>query len=178
MEYVECPKVWEPLPDQPSVFLAGGITGCPDWQRELARELVLTNYAVLNPRRKQFPIDNPAAAEEQITWEFRYLRKSHVVVFWFCKETIQPIALFELGALTQSRTRNILIGVEPGYPREQDIYIQMKLLGRGVLSSLGEIASSLKAMDHGIFFSGLTQRAPDLGQAVANPSNDDVAPSG
>jgi len=26
--------------------------------------------------------------------------------------------------------------------------------------------------------SGLTPRAPDLGQAVANPSNDDVAPSG
>ena len=26
--------------------------------------------------------------------------------------------------------------------------------------------------------SGLTQRPPDLGQAVANPSNDDVAPSG
>lgn len=26
--------------------------------------------------------------------------------------------------------------------------------------------------------SGLTQRAPDLGQAVTNPNNDDVAPSG
>lgn len=150
MEYVECPKDWEPLPNQPSVFLAGGITGCPDWQKELARELVLTNYAVLNPRRKQFPIDNHAAAEQQITWEFRYMRKADVLVFWFCKESIQPIALFELGAMAQSRTANILIGVEPGYPREQDIYLQMKLLGRGVVSSLETIASSLKAMDRGV----------------------------
>jgi hypothetical protein len=147
MEYVECPENWEPLPHQPSVFLAGGITGCPDWQRELASMLRLTNYAVLNPRRKIFPMGDPSAAEQQITWEFRHLRKADVIAFWFCKESIQPIALFELGAWSQSRKNLVLVGVEQGYPREQDIHIQMKLLGRGVLSSLEEIANSLKAMD-------------------------------
>ena len=143
MEYVECPKVWERLPGQPSVFLAGGITGCPDWQKKLARELVLTNYAVLNPRRRPFPMGDPSATEQQITWEFQHLRKADVIAFWFCKESIQPIALFELGAWSKQKDPAVIVGVEHGYPRQVDIAIQMGLLGRGVVSSLEKLASQL-----------------------------------
>jgi hypothetical protein len=35
----------------PAVFLAGGITGCPDWQAELVRMLADVPVALLNPRR-------------------------------------------------------------------------------------------------------------------------------
>jgi hypothetical protein len=144
MEYIEAPKNWTRLPGQPAVFLAGGITGCPDWQREIAEKLVMTNYAVLNPRRKDFPINDPSAAENQIRWEFEHLRKADVISFWFCKESIQPIALFELGAWS-SLHKLIVIGVEPGYPREQDIYIQMALLGnKRIVSNLDDLASSIE----------------------------------
>jgi hypothetical protein len=150
MQYVEAPNNWERLPGQPSVFLAGGITGCPDWQNRIARSLALTNYAVLNPRRRPFPMGDPSATEQQITWEFRHLRKADVIAFWFCKETIQPIALFELGAWSQQKDPAVIVGVEPGYPRQVDIHLQMGLLGRSVVSSLEELASQLINIEHSI----------------------------
>ena len=37
-----------------------------------------TNYTVLNPRRKNFPIDDPKAAREQIVWKYHALRDANV----------------------------------------------------------------------------------------------------
>ena len=82
----------------------------------------------------------PTAAEEQITWEHQALRAADINVFWFCKETDQPIVLFELGA-TMERLWNheddeaadwdkglhLVVGVEAGYSRIQDVEIQTKL---------------------------------------------------
>ena len=34
-KYIECPKMW----GSPSLFTGGGISGCPDWQAQLVREL-------------------------------------------------------------------------------------------------------------------------------------------
>ncbi len=143
MKYIESPEEWDEC-DRPAVFLAGGITGCPDWQKELTAMLTGTDYVVLNPRRENFPIGNPRAAEDQITWEFLHLRRASVVSFWFCKESVQPIALFELGAWSRGKDPAVIVGVEPSYPREQDVRIQMGLLGRKVLSSLEEVANELK----------------------------------
>lgn len=126
MEYFEAPRYWDRLPGQFGVFLAGGITGCPDWQSGMTKALRETNYAVLNPRRKDFPINDPSAAYEQIEWEHVHLKRADVVSFWFCKESIQPIALFELGAWSMNG-KPILVGVEPGYPREIDVRIQLRL---------------------------------------------------
>ena len=36
-----------------------------------------------NPRRKDFPINDPIASEEQITWEFEHLKNSDIIIFWF-----------------------------------------------------------------------------------------------
>ena len=145
MEYIEAPANWVKNPVRSSVFLAGGITGCPNWQRELTEMLRATDYVILNPRRDDFPIHDPSAAELQIRWEFLHLRRADLISFWFCKDAIQPIALFELGAWsTRESTATILIGVEPGYPREQDIYIQMSLLGRRVVSTLDDLAGEIK----------------------------------
>jgi len=151
MQYVECPDVWKRLPGQPSVFLAGGITDCPYWQNGIARLLEYTNYAILNPRRKNFPMSNPSAAEEQIIWEFQHLRKADVIAFWFCKASLQPIALFELGAWSQQKDPMVVIGVEPGYSREQDIRIQMGLLGREVVSSLDVLANKIKELERSVY---------------------------
>jgi hypothetical protein len=126
MEYVEAPKNWMALPNQPSLFLAGGITGCPDWQMEVAEMLVLTNYVVLNPRRANFPIGDPLTAEYQIKWEHDYLRKASAILFWFPCETLCPIVLYELGAWSMTE-KPIFIGVHPEYQRRQDVEIQTQL---------------------------------------------------
>lgn len=51
------------------VFLAGGITGCPDWQAAVVRMVGDANVVLLNPRRENFPMDDPKASLDQILWE-------------------------------------------------------------------------------------------------------------
>ena len=144
MKYIEAPENWKRLYGQLSVFLAGGITDCPDWQKEIVKMLEMTNYVVLNPRQERFTAD----AELQIQWEFRHLRKADVISFWFCEGNIQPIALFELGAWSKQKCPTVVIGVEPGYPREKDIYIQMELLGRSdIAQSLDELADKIISLE-------------------------------
>lgn len=127
MKYVEAPQDYEyQLNDGQSIFLAGGITGCPDWQAAVRRELKNTRWTVFNPRRANFPMHDPSAAEEQIRWEHTHLRLAHVILFWFPAEAIQPIALYELGAWTMTR-KAIFVGVHPNYPRRQDVEIQTRL---------------------------------------------------
>jgi len=138
--YVEAP---DPLPwvvfqtENPpvAVFLAGGITGCPDWQSDLY-DLLQTitlhgnanpDLVVLNPRREDFPIYDPNAARTQIKWEFEMLRRADIISFWFCKDQIQPIVLFEYGYWLGQHSKPLVVGIEPGYPRTQDVVIQTEL---------------------------------------------------
>lgn len=127
-----------------SVFLAGGITGCPDWQQELVKLLNDTSLILLNPRRADFPIGDPGTAQEQITWEHNHLRVADTISFWFAKETIQPIALYELGSWSMS-DKPIFIGIHPEYPRRQDVEIQTKLVRPevNIVYSLEDLAIQL-----------------------------------
>jgi hypothetical protein len=136
--YVEAPNSFHDAP-HPLVFFAGGITGCPDWQAALCDRLQSGGVpgTILNPRRADFPIHDPTAAEQQIAWEFGALRQADVISFWFCKETLNPIVLLELGAAlervnwqrssTDEASQQLVIGVEPGYARAQDVQIQSRL---------------------------------------------------
>lgn len=109
-----------------ALFLAGGITGCPDWQSEII-PLIDSDYAtLLNPRRADFPIGDPTAAEKQITWEHEALRFADGILFWFPCETICPIVLYELGAWSMTQ-KPIFVGVHPDYLRKQDVVIQTRL---------------------------------------------------
>lgn len=120
----------------PSVFLAGGITNCPEWQDEVIEKLLARNLkgTTLNPRRKNFPIHDPNAAEEQIKWEFNALNRASIFTMWFSDaNSDQPICMYELGRhLTRyalaKELRRVAIGVEPGYRREQDVRIQTGLI--------------------------------------------------
>lgn len=125
MRYVEAPN--KPRTGNTSLFLAGGITGCPDWQQEMRKGLKDTELVIINPRRKDFPIDDPNAAEAQITWEHKYLRYADAVSFWFPCETLCPIVLYELGAWSMG-FKAIFVGVHPDYKRRQDVLIQTKLV--------------------------------------------------
>ena len=76
MIYLEAPTYFESikiLDTHKSLFLAGGITDCPDWQETMIGLLRETDLILFNPRRKNFPIKDPLAAFDQITWEHNHL---------------------------------------------------------------------------------------------------------
>lgn len=123
MMYIEAPT--EYVADGPSIFLAGGISEADNWQPWMAKQFEGSGLSVLNPRRHDFP-DDPAAAEQQIDWEFRHLRKATARLFWFPPQTLCPIALYELGAASAT-TVPLFVGVHPEYKRKQDVVFQLQL---------------------------------------------------
>ena len=116
-----------------SVFLAGGISNCPDWQNKLAKTLE-TNMGetiqIFNPRW-----DYKWTAPEQIEWEFKYLREVDIISYWFSKGTLNPIVLYELGMWGNSTGRPICIGVDPEYERKLDVVLQTKLARPNIVIS-------------------------------------------
>lgn len=126
MIYVEAPNYEYPK-DKVSIFLAGSITDCPDWNSEVVNKLKDEDIVIFNPRRKNFPIEDPKASDEQIRWEFTMLRNATIIPFWFSKETLGPIVLYELGAHSMTN-KPICIGVDKEYKRKQDVVIQTLLV--------------------------------------------------
>ena len=147
MKYLEAPNKYVRNGER-SVFLAGGITGCPDWQQEMVSLLGDTDLTLLNPRRANFPIGDKGAAFAQIKWEHEYLHLSDSILFWFCAETLCPIVLYELGAWSMT-AKPIFVGVARGYARTQDVEIQTQLARPGVKInySLQKLADEVKRWD-------------------------------
>ena len=141
--YIEAPEEFEG--DGPSLFFAGGITACFDWQSQLARDLADLPFTILNPRRRHFPMNDPTAAAAQIAWEHRHLRKAGAVLFWFPSETLCPITLYELGAWSMS-AKPLFIGTHPDYQRRLDVEIQTRLARPEVtvVSSLDDLAQQVR----------------------------------
>lgn len=132
MEYFEAPDEYSLSRSrslkETSVFLAGGITDCPDWQAVMVDLLSDTDLVLLNPRRKNFPIRDINAADAQIKWEYDHLRRADRILFWFphSPPSVCPISLFELGYWL-GQDKHIAVGVEHGYVREADVRIQTNL---------------------------------------------------
>ena len=142
MKYIEAPQAYDG--NEPSLFLAGGITGCPDWQFLMSTTLkILTDLVVFNPRRKNFTMHKDAA-KEQITWEHEHLRKATAISFWFPYETLCPIVLYELGAWSMT-DKKIFVGIDPGYQRAEDVRIQTALVRPDVsiATSLEDLAANI-----------------------------------
>lgn len=135
MKIVEAPNDYYSIESAHAtkIFLAGGITNCPDWQSEVvaALEADPTDAIVYNPRRKDFPIGDPSASEMQIAWEYDKLKNADVIAFWFSRGSLNPIVLYELGMWGNSRETDIVIGVDPEYERIQDVEIQTALARPG-----------------------------------------------
>lgn len=135
MYYIESPNT---VPNERTnkLFLAGGITGCRDWQKEVIAGLTDLNIVIFNPRRANFPIDDPTAAEAQIRWEAERMEEAHIISFWFCKETLCPIVLFELGHWIYSE-KIVIIGMDKEYQRRQDVEIQTNIARPGYNADIG-----------------------------------------
>lgn len=147
IRYIEAIERYERREGAPALFLAGGITGCPDWQQELVQLLCEAEdlpLDLLNPRRANFPINDTGAAYHQIKWEYDCLRAADAISFWFAAETIQPIVLYELGAWSMM-DKPIFVGSHYSYPRLQDVDIQTMLVRPGVeiLLSLEDLVEQI-----------------------------------
>lgn len=129
------------------LFLAGGITNCPDWQSVLIDDLKeIPNLTIYNPRRKNFPINDPSATEAQITWEYAQLLNADIIIYWFSRGSLNPIVLFELGRYGLSSQVPMIIGIDPEYERKSDVLYQTKLSRPEV-----PIVESLEEMSEEIF---------------------------
>lgn len=156
MKYIECPEEYNHPFDSNKLFLAGGISNCADWQSEMVSLLANTHYTIYNPRRKNFGLTD---SRPQIEWEFKYLARANHILFWFPKETVCPITLFEYGkALGSYRDMDgmyhrLYVGCHPDYSRKIDLEIQTELVDESI-----KIASSLE----------------ELAEQLINPVTDDI----
>lgn len=136
------------LSNKTVVFLAGGITNCKDWQKEVINNLkgnlkfnseFYEDLVIANPRRENFPIHDPNASQEQIEWEFKMLEACDLFTMYFDGDTPsdQPICFYELGRNLVRMTEkyndkvsdHVIITVDENFKRKQDVYIQSKLAG-------------------------------------------------
>lgn len=151
MKYIEAPEKY--YTGRLSIFLAGGITNCPDWQQEMVELLRNLDIIIYNPRRKNFPIHDPEAAYHQIKWEFEFLDHAAMILFWFSRGSLNPIVLFEYGKwLMNTRDpkgyKPIFVGIDPEYERKQDVEIQTSLensfIRTKIQYSLEDLANLIK----------------------------------
>ena len=127
MRYIECPSP-EPIdPNEKSLFLAGGITNCPNWQLEVVKMLKDSDWTIINPRRANFDVGNNQLLEPQIEWEHQRLLQARAILFWFPAQTLCPITLYELGAWSMTN-KPLFVGTYPEYQRQHDVKIQTRLV--------------------------------------------------
>ena len=130
------------IDDIPNIdlFLAGGITGCWNWQKPLAALIshylsVATpltwlidnrNFTIAIPRREVGLSVEGAAAVAQIEWEHEALARAFTKSYYFTRDAVQPIVLLELGKHLASPV-NMFIAIENGYQRKTDVLVQSDL---------------------------------------------------
>lgn len=110
------------------IFLAGGISNCPNWQEEITEKLINDNrlkdvkIIIFNPRCKEIPEENP-----QIIWEYERLHKSDIISFWFSVGSMNPITLFEYGSHLNTN-KTLVVGCHPEYIKKNNVIIQTKMV--------------------------------------------------
>ena len=146
MKIITAPEKYERHLSDIFCFLAGGITNCYKWQDEVIEALKqlekkdsedydgCNKLVVFNPRRENFPINDPKAAEEQIAWEYNAIEKCDIFSMYFCGgESDQPICMYEFGRQLLQKSfelepqHHLAVSVEKGYKRFNDVVIQSKL---------------------------------------------------
>lgn len=146
-----------------SVFLAGGITNCSNWQKEVIEGLKNTNIVVFNPRRENFPIHDPNAADEQIRWEFEALERADIFSMYFADaESDQPICMYELGRnllrmqMRYPRTweHRVIVTADPRYRRYKDVLVQTELATGGKITVFNSLEEHIETIKRECYFFG------------------------
>lgn len=126
--------------DKVTCFLGGGITDCWEWQDEVIRLLKIESTKVnldglvlFNPRRKNFPINDPKQSRKQINWEFDAIGISDIFSMFFAggTESSQPICFYELGkelGIKYPDFNNLVVTCENNFFRINDVKVQVELM--------------------------------------------------
>jgi len=115
--------------DPPLVFLAG--SAAYPWRQEVIKksgELALTfidpvNHALHFHRQK-----------ERIRWEQKQIAQADILFVWIPKGepdksfTLSMTSLFELGRFCEMRDKVLLVGIDPGHLRSEEISGQLHFL--------------------------------------------------
>jgi len=129
MKVLKAPEEFTPW-GCPVIFLAGGISNCPNWQEEatdfIQKNFGYKDFVLVNPRRDDFNMADPSMSIAQIHWEHKMLELADAVFFWFPKDTLCPITLYELGVYTNVK-KDLIIGCDPEYKRRIDVIEQTSL---------------------------------------------------
>jgi Nucleoside 2-deoxyribosyltransferase like len=112
------------------IFIAGGISNCPDWQKEMIARFkdIDDSLVLINPRRSSFAIEKQEESSFQIEWERDHLNVCDAILFWFPFQTLCPITLFELGVAAADEDTPIFVACHPAYERKFDVEKQLSLL--------------------------------------------------
>lgn len=150
MLVVECPQQYTTVdPHMPySVFMAGGMAGCPDWQKEIINLLEPVPGTLLNPRQSTNSIDSSDATNyEQLTWALEHMHRAGAILFWFSCEHLCPASLFELGVWLRE-SKPLFIGVHPNYTRRVtiEVLIQSVRPNQKIVYSLRDLAIEVGGM--------------------------------
>jgi hypothetical protein len=130
---IQCPETYDTTrpgrANEYAVFVAGGISGCVNWQKEMIQRFKDCDDTVvlINPRRENFDNTNPNESIFQIEWEHDHIKMSDAMIFWFPFETLCPITLYELG-VAAARGNTIFVGCHPAYARMFDVEHQLSLI--------------------------------------------------
>lgn len=134
MKVITAPEYYAPKNDEITVFLAGGITDCPNWQKEVITRLYslpaekTEHLVIFNPRRDEWP-DNVDKEEirRQINWEADYICQSDIFSMYFTntEKSDQPICFYELGRYTGHFD---IVSYQYGFKRDTDVDCQLELI--------------------------------------------------
>ena len=138
IEIIQAPNI--ETVDGIRLFIAGGISNCPNWQDELTDRLLVDkkiknelighdyiNISVFNPRCKGIPEE-----DAQIKWEYERLQTSNIISFWFSVGSLNPITLFEYGAHFKSKEKTIIVGCHKDYDRKNNVIRQSELASTNI----------------------------------------------
>lgn len=136
MKVITAPEYYVPTRDEITVFLAGGITNCENWQKEVIDYLMslpeekTDRLVIFNPRRDKWPKNSDTEEiRRQINWEADYIRSADIFTMYFTntEKSDQPICFYELGKYA-NRTNDI-ISYQEGFKRALDVDFQMSING-------------------------------------------------
>lgn len=142
MLIVTAPTMYDAKTSHTTIFLAGGINKCWEWQQacldeieRLSKEKKVNtdNMIVYNPRRPYFKPDAKVhEIDEQVHWEYHYLERCDIFSMYFCEsESTQPICMYELGRNVAKKQQNkdgadkVIVSAESNYSRYLDVALQL-----------------------------------------------------
>lgn len=136
---IEAPGEYNCSDNEITIFLAGGITNVPNWQKKVC-DILMQKFkdkplVIFNPRRENFTINDPSVAMEQIKWEYDTLAVCNIFsMFFSAGESDQPICMYEYGKHLEKYanryydSESFIITSEKDYKRYQDVIIQTSLV--------------------------------------------------